>query len=137
MGHTPPAGAGGRFQRQEAEAEISAAEARTLSRGGEITAAPFLLLREVAPGVGPLRVVARVRNRRQVAILEDAGPGQAELALDRVTYEVGEVRRGPEIEVEIENHGRRRPELRALARSLEKELGMVPSQGSKYERALG
>jgi len=136
MGHTSPPHAHGRFQRQEAEAEVSPAEARTLLRGGEITAAPFFLLRQVAPSVGPLHPVARVTNRRQVAILENAARGQAELALDRVTYEVDGMRRGPEIEVEIENHRLGRQELRALGRRLEKELGRTPSRGSKYERAM-
>ena len=126
----------GLYQRIKEEATITRVQEEELLRGKPINVFPYRLLPYVAPYCKNVKPVVKVINNRKTLNLKDKEHREAELCLDEVMYNMNGKKHGPYYEIEIESKGSPRNEIKKLASYLEKNLGLVPSYQSKYERGI-
>lgn len=125
----------GSYDRIEEEAVITSSQEKALRAGKAINAFPFRLLAYIAPRLGKLSPRLVLSNSRSVISLENRNDQQVRLCLDSVCYKTD---RPSAVfrEVEIEGKGTSGKQLSDLARFLERQLGLIPSRQSKYERGV-
>ncbi len=128
------------YERIEEEVLITEPQKEALLKGEPINVFPYRLIAYIAPQCRSIWPVLRVKNRRQVLLLEDAHHRKVELCLDEVTYESpgkeGTPVARPMFEIELESKGAPRESVGRLARHLEKNLGLIPSRETKYQRGI-
>ena len=126
----------GLYARIEEEAVITSSQEAELIAGKPINAFPYRLLPYIAPDCGKLAPKVKVINNRKVFHIRDEQYRKAELCLDAIRYEIDGVVHGPYFEIEIKSKGAPREKIKELAERLEENLGLIPSQQSKYERGI-
>jgi inosine-uridine nucleoside N-ribohydrolase/adenylate cyclase class IV len=133
---SPAAAREGRYVRIEEEVVVSAAQVADLRAGRPLPVFPYLLISYIAPRHQDIKPVLQVENERTILLIEDPKGGCAEVCLDRVTYDIKGEKVGPFFELELEGKGMNEDALADLAERMERELGLVPSRQSKYERGV-
>ncbi|MEE4356579.1 MAG: CYTH domain-containing protein [Desulfococcaceae bacterium] len=130
-------GKDGLYRRIEEEAVITVAQEAELMRGSPINAFPYRLLPYIAPNCKLLQAQVFVSNERRIFHIRDEKYRRAEICFDRVNYRIAGKDHGPFFEVEIESKGAPREKIAKLAEYLRDNMGLEPSQQSKYERGVG
>jgi len=126
----------GLYERIEEEAVITLAQKESLFRGQVINVLPYRLIAYIVPDCGKLQSIFQVSNERKTVVFRDEEHRAAELCFDKVTYDIDGRSYGPHLEIEIESKGMPRDQMKELALFLEKDLGLIPSRQSKYERGV-
>ncbi|MFH1930168.1 MAG: nucleoside hydrolase [Pseudomonadota bacterium] len=126
----------GLYERIEEETVITSSQEAELIAGKPINAFPYRLLLYIAHDCGKLAPKVKVINNRKVLHIRDEQYRKAELCLDKISYEIDGVVHGPYFEIEIESKGAPREKIKELADYLEENLGLIPSEQSKYERGI-
>ncbi len=124
------------YRRIEEEAVITAAQEEALMLGKPINAFPYRLIPYIAPECKVIKPLVFVKNQRRILYIRDNGYRKAEVCFDRVQYQIEGKTVGPFYEIEIESKGAKRTDIEQLAKYLEKNLGLMPSAHSKYERGI-
>jgi len=127
----------GLYDRIEEEVVITRKEEDNLKSGQGLNSLPYRLLSYIAPGldVTEFREVLNVTNMRTSKEVESPTGGRIEVCIDRITYNINRTEH-KYLEVEIEGKGAPHDEVKELAEILEKDLGAIPSQQTKYERGI-
>lgn len=127
----------GLYERIEEEATISNAQYKDLYAGKPLNVLPYRLLSYVASSLDhdSFKPVCIIKNLRTSVVIEDENHRKAEISFDRVTYSVNS-KKLPYFEIEIESKGMPREITEQISRILEKGLGAIISEQSKYERGI-
>jgi inorganic triphosphatase YgiF len=127
----------GIYERIEEEAVISLSQENDLKKGKPLNILPYRLLSFIAQNLGALQHVITVKNQRKTFVLQDDSLRKIELCMDRVSYEFGSGSpKNPFFELEIQSREASKERTRQLVEYISKNLGLIPSGQSKYERGI-